>query len=473
MRAVVFRVAIGIAVLILGFAGNVGAQQWPNASTYSDAPRMARKCSLRYVHQMWVCQQPTTVRRSFQQNFNRGDYPGVNSYDQSYARGNGYQSSGEYGAADSRDTNAPTVYQPPRDNYNPVPSYTQHSQPNFSSFEDSSASTAPVENPFPTSFSLSEGSKNPVYMDAVWGRGSQAPGPQVASFYNQGFASDATVRAYVGNLSMRVVRCHQVNDIGDQRTVRVDMDRANFQYTQVIDGILLRAAELVWRECPYTQTMHGINYYVFDLHEIDLYLPDGSLALRASLANHALFGNGNDFRWWVENFAAERDRQLAQTAAQARFAQQMQEANQRTSDTFGFIGRLIELAILGGIFYWLYSLRETFARWYYSLTPHPAKAIIDHAVGSNAPLNEHDLADAMRETPSNPVEQDVRRRQADELMQRARQHADKLRAEAERLRKKASEEGAFIRSQTDLADAAVSAELEKARVNALRKRVME
>jgi len=132
---------------------------------------------------------------------------------------------------------------------------------------------------------------------------------------------------------------------------------------------------------------------------------------------------------------------------------------------------LFEIGFLIWVAYFLFSKRETIARWYYFLAPHPATAMVEASIERGVELDGQAFADLMRPVPGGRIEKEVRAEQARRLCERAQQHAERLRAEADRVQEEARRDREFITAQDDLVKATVAHERAKARLDALRQRV--
>ena len=347
------------------------------------------------------------------------------------------------------------------------------------------ASDASSADAMANSFSLPEGSDNPSYIEPLNGN-QRDQGPLIKSFYGEGFASDKLLRSYVGELHISMVHCDQSRGSTiDHRVVRVGLGRGNYTWKKIVDGILLRAAEFAWQNCPrtYRPLLHNAVDYYYDVHEVDVYLPDGSLAIRASIGiwpggDGDLWSN-KEYTWSVDDIAsrqkqeAERIKQAQAAEAQA-VREQASEAQQRESQAREdgvnrrLVSRITWTVIIGGLLLWQ---RERIAGWYYSLTPHPAGDLIDYAIEAGEPIDTKALVELMTPLPVNRIEKRVRQEQAVKLAARAHKHTQDLLAEAEQLHAQARDEAAFIRAQQELAYATIAHEQAKAQLDALRRRM--
>lgn len=131
------------------------------------------------------------------------------------------------------------------------------------------------------------------------------------------------------------------------------------------------------------------------------------------------------------------------------------------------IAILVALGV--GLVFVLYRYRESFARWYYSLTPHPAQSMVEATMDRGIELDGKVFAEIMRPIPGGRIEKEVRAEQARALAERAHRYAERMRAEAERIKAKAQQDAEYIKAQDELVKAAIVHEQAKARLDALRK----
>ncbi|HEX3651858.1 MAG TPA: hypothetical protein VHU18_03445 [Rhizomicrobium sp.] len=265
------------------------------------------------------------------------------------------------------------------------------------------------------------------------------------------------------------------------RKVRATLSKpgANWRDPQVLRALLRGGAKAADDLCPLNiKNIMGQLSPDHTIGEFDVYASPAAGAAQQLVMRAQSFLAILGYTWEsVED--VERENQAAAQAAAAQaeqerrneeWARERQLQAQREAAESAPYKLVFWLLVLAGVIFWN---RERLMRLYYSLTPHPASAVLSQALTTNSPLNEHSFEAAMRDLPTNRYEREVRHRQADKLKRRATEHASALRKEAERLRRKAQEDAAVIRDHTELAEAAVAAELEKARVSALRKRVRE
>lgn len=296
---------------------------------------------------------------------------------------------------------------------------------------------------------------------------------KILAAYGQGFASDELIRARVGELKISMDNCDVRLDT-DRRVVRVKLSRRDIEYPTVVDGVLLKAAEFAWNACSRGQR--------FNLKEVDIYFPDGSLAYSASLGDFVygdtILGPAEEYHWHILRDGPAEARQRAQEAAfqaeRVAMAQRAAEASARSAaewnNFFSNIWTGIKILFFGAIAVWLFSMRETFMRWYYLFTPHPATSMVETAMHTGAELDGKAFAEIMRPMPGGRIEKEVRADQARKLAERAHRYAESMRAEADRIKAKAHEDAEFIKAQDELLKAATVHEQAKARLDALRKR---
>lgn len=165
------------------------------------------------------------------------------------------------------------------------------------------------------------------------------------------------------------------------------------------------------------------------------------------------------------------EQRAATAAASARAAQQAQERAIREEEgrkfTAAFWGwvRLIGLAVL---LLWLYAKREAILSWYYSLTPHPARDMVEHRIGGGGPIDGELFAEIMQVVPGGRIEQRVRVEQARRLAAMAREAAEARLRELERLKARALQEAEYLRAQAELHSAVEGHEMAMARLDAVR-----
>ena len=296
--------------------------------------------------------------------------------------------------------------------------------------------------------------------------------------YGLGFATDEEVEGALGTLTFSMTECGHRGLGSVSRSVRVTSTKSDYGNRRVIETMLRRAAEFAWGNCPLHFWFGGSYLPALqrDIDRVDLYLPDGGEALQVSnLRGDDTFDVGKSYKWdYVQDIGDQRRQEAARQAAQVQQEQQRAEAyarHQAESDQFwSNVWFWIKVTFWGAIAAWLFSMRETFMRWYYLLTPHPATAMVEAAIHRGVELDGKAFADIMRPMPGGRIEKEVRAQQAHALAAKAHQYAEKMRAEADRIKAKAQQDAEFIRAQDELAKAAIVHEKAKARLEALRNR---
>lgn len=327
-----------------------------------------------------------------------------------------------------------------------------------------------------------------ILLFAGIGTSAIADEPRIVPSYGQGFASDAELRSAVGRQTYRMEACDRSKDLDeDTRAVRIDLARGDFERGPVIDALLRNGARFAWRECPrpYYDIVwdHLTGDFHYDVSSIQIYLPDGTLAVQGKLGRW-LHGDGitgsrgvyewasvrNVYREMLEaNAQAEREA-IARQRRAAQIAQQEQSDREARSALWG----RLRLLLLGAVALWAFLKREKVLYWYYSLTPHPATNMVDQAINSGFKLDGDAFARAAVITADNTIERSVREAQARRLTERWRDHEQALRSEEAALvreeQKRAEDENARLEAEQALLRAAIAHEEAAARVEALRKR---
>lgn len=162
---------------------------------------------------------------------------------------------------------------------------------------------------------------------------------------------------------------------------------------------------------------------------------------------------------------AERERlaAIAQAQQEALAVERAEEWRQWWANVYFYF----RMAVGIGVVVCLFLARETFARWYYLMSPHPAAHIVEGAIASRTPIDGRALSTVMTPMPGSRTLQEVRATQARDLAARAAHHTDQLRAEAERVRENALRETEYLNAQEALARAAEEHERAQARLAAL------
>ncbi|MDO8575981.1 MAG: hypothetical protein Q7R90_01560 [bacterium] len=297
--------------------------------------------------------------------------------------------------------------------------------------------------------------------------------------YGSGFATDEEVEGALGTLTFSMTECGHRGLGSISRSVRVTSSKSDYGNRRVIETMLRRAAEFAWGNCPLHFWFGGSYLPALqrDIDRVDLYLPDGSQALRAAnLLGDLAFNEGKSYKWGsVQDVGEQLRQEAAQKAAEAQRQRAAAEAAARSAaewDQFwSNVWLWIKILFWGAIAAWLFSMRETIMRWYYFLTPHPATGMVEATMHRGVELDGKAFAEIMRPIPGGRIEKEVRAEQARALAERAHRYAETMRAEADRIKAEAQRETEFIKAQDELAKAAIVHEKAKARLDALRKRV--
>ncbi|TAL00089.1 MAG: hypothetical protein EPO08_14760 [Rhodospirillaceae bacterium] len=297
--------------------------------------------------------------------------------------------------------------------------------------------------------------------------------------FGQGFASDEEVEQALGTVTFSVTECAGKGFGMSALSVRATSTKPNYENRRVVETLLRRAAEFAWEHCQihFIFGMEQTAAVHREIDAVDLYLPDGSLALRAhSLRGDDAFDIGKSYKWdSVENVGEERRQEAARVAAQQQQDQQRAAAYARyeaeRQQFWANVWFYIKLTFWSAIALGLFLKRGIFMRWYYFLTPHPAQSMVDAAIDGRAELDGKAFAEIMRPIPGGRIEKEVRAAQARALSEKAHRYAEEIRIEADRIRAEAKRDAEFINAQDELAQAALVHEKAKARLDALRKRV--
>jgi hypothetical protein len=306
--------------------------------------------------------------------------------------------------------------------------------------------------------------------------------------FGQGYASQADVEAALGHLTFKVTACKNAAIGRPDRSVAVTATKPYYENRRVVEAVLYQAAQYAWRACPLHVILGGferIQQLWYGVRSVELFLPDGSLAIRATGLNPQL---GGTIGWAkIEDVGTERRRAYARAVARAaqqrRIALVMAQGRAHWAAFWTTVKTLVidvPLAIMAFlVLRWFYRRRESILRWYYLLTPHPARQMVEDAITRGVALDGAAFAELMRPIPGGRVEKQVRAEQGRALAERARQFEERLRAEANhltaaearRVAAQAHADAEFTTAQNELAQAAVAHEKAKARLDALRKRI--
>jgi hypothetical protein len=363
------------------------------------------------------------------------------------------------------------------------PSQPQVPLPQQSTPDETAAETPPDEHPIPSVFTLPEGTTAAEYVEPITGTRHET-GPSIVSFYDRGYGSDDEIRTHVGAVKMQMVSCVPFNGVRDERSVRVDVTQTDYQATRVIDGLLLRAAEFVWRECPHRYEKSPYFFgtdYRYDVGVISIYMSDGLLAISASLGmtgrgGDTIFGSSSRYWWAVQDVYANQKQQLAaqqaeQAAAAERARQQQLFAQQRAAqarsdaETAHIVWVIIRILAIAGVLFWQ---RERIARWYYfTFHPHPAEGTVRSAISSGCLLDGNQLSAVLGEVPSGDrIFREVRIAQMDALITQMQTATRSHIREMERQAQGKYAQAAVQEAQAALGAAAVALEQAKAMLHA-------
>lgn len=340
-------------------------------------------------------------------------------------------------------------------------------------------------------------------------------GPTIAPQFGGAPAGDDDVDQAVGDVTYSMDVCHPGGAYlfpPDSRVVRATVSKLPDDFEQrgdVIDAILVKAAQYAWQTCPipYVSAFgRETNDFHYNLHEVDIYGPDGALAVAASLGTQGGFGVTGDQPLWSSHHgyywlgyrdvlaetraqAAQQAQQQAQADAQAQQEEQAQaaqtQAQQAQAQTDAtnragfnqFLGSLWTAIKWGAALLfvlWLFGKRQVIARWYYfTFHPHPAGRLIERAIATPAssPADLNNLADALSDVPGgSSTFRKVRLEQAERLYRKLNEASVKRQREIERRAKKsakqAREEAAHYGMQEALMRAAEALERAKAAAKA-------
>jgi hypothetical protein len=234
----------------------------------------------------------------------------------------------------------------------------------------------------------------------------------------------------------------------------------------VLSALFLRGARYAWDQCPRpfidlsSQKPNG--HFHYDVSQVGIYEPDGTLAYSAALGGPTGPGDmglwpGQRYEWnRFRNALSEQAQQAATDQKAAEHAQLVAQgqailnARQDTTEaavkhsTHVFVN-VMRLVFLVGIGLFLWSRRLPLLRWYYGLTPHPAAVVVHNIVNEGAGYDRAYLDRVLAEVPTSPVEREVRLAQSRSLLETLNRHAAATKARLE-------EETAYVKSQAGLAE---------------------
>lgn len=252
------------------------------------------------------------------------------------------------------------------------------------------------------------------------------PPPQLTT----GFATTAELAREYGNVHYELIDCNP-----NLPQVDVGITTSEFEYGS---GLTRFAAELIRRAVIFAQErcVDGpwqVNWVTIN-HNGEQ--PNATYGL-------SLIGTGNDFQYTRMNDSSN---------------------NYYWTHLYHDVWGWMKIVPFGVIALILIAKWETFVRWYYILTPHPAADMVDAAVAGGA-IDGKVFADLMRPVPGNRIERQVRTEQARRLETLARETEAQLRRRADEAKRKLQEEATFRAAQRDMHDATVDAQLAKARAD--------
>jgi len=278
-------------------------------------------------------------------------------------------------------------------------------------------------------------------------------------YTGKAFADAADVSRVFGSTRFTLESCDQ------QKSVRIDVDR----YDLAADGSLNIAKELLRQSTFYLLQQCAWpgepTYTTDDSYSARIVLPDGTEAVRASgLFRGSAYGPYDPSKAPMYTVPVYIWQHYQDSVSAARDS----AVRESWSASLDRIWHFIQLIAVAALLVWLLTKWQTFVRWYYLLTPHPARSLVYTAV-SGGEIDGKLFAQILRPVPGNRIEREVRARQAQELERLARQTESMLRRRAEEAKQKLREEAAYRSAQREMHDATVDAQLAKARADMLDK----
>lgn len=323
------------------------------------------------------------------------------------------------------------------------------------------------------------------FSTALFGAGSARADywrPPMKPLDAAGFASDDQVAASAGSVSVEVVcPSRQIMD-AMKRGARVTVQKPGLHDPGVLSTLLHDALEQIWTQCDTAMGSFG-NSVGF----VEIYAPDSAGGTPALVYRANEFFDVTGMWTNLVDVVAERQQQEAAAAEQQAEAQQAAEAAQQRAAQLAAQQRAaeadsaawnawwaglwlkIKLAFLLAAGLWLATKWETFVRWYYELTPHPAADMIHAAINGGVELDGEVFGEVLKAVPGGSIEQQVRRKQAERLTALMRESNDSLRRKAEELNRKLREEAKYQAAHADLHQAALDQQLAAKRAEAFAK----
>jgi len=310
--------------------------------------------------------------------------------------------------------------------------------------------------------------------------------PPYQQVFGAGFAAPPEVENALGRLTYSITACRNEAVGMPSRSVSVTSEKSEYEDRRVVETVLYWATLYAWRACPLPVIwgmVRPLPQPRFEVKSIELYLPDGGLAIRATGLSSAM----GPYRWaTVEDVGAAQREMAARQAAQQEQAQQLAQARQAEEDqsrrdaeewsqrrdrwaawsraheddakqiAIGVGALIVSMA--------LWRKRTAILRWYFfNFHPHPAEPMVRAALRGGA-LDGNALASALGEVPSrNSILRDVRIVQGERLVERMSRVSERtIKRDLARARED-HERAAFHGVQEAIALAAVA--LERARAS--------
>ncbi len=307
--------------------------------------------------------------------------------------------------------------------------------------------------------------------------------PKVTPYSRAGVATQAVVEEAVGQRNLTMVSCNKDGkETDDKRAVDVRLQKSALETPGVIDAVLLEAAKFAWDQCsrPYISLYSGNPeaFVHYNVHRVRIFLPDGTTPITATLGDSPGAGDFPQepgmfpYTWSVQDqYVLTHQRQAAadyEAGIQQRLRAQQEVRDQEHAKIWGWI-RLFVLAVVA---FWVWCQREKILYWYYSLTPHPAAALVNGAIDSGTELDAERFGRLAKIRGDNPVEKRVRADQVRALTDRWRKHERALRSEEAKLVQReveaAKRTSERLKAEAALVEAAIAHELAATRVAALK-----
>lgn len=302
---------------------------------------------------------------------------------------------------------------------------------------------------------------------------------------SEAMASADEIAAAVGNVTFDIACPDQREHVGsggdpyDQRGVRIHLSKAGLAYRQrpVLSALLNGAIASAQSECRLTMDGPNGPYDNGNVAFADIY------AKPQKGASETLVAHARDYfplyGYWdrvIDIYADQEQTEAldrakkeqaaawaAQTQATARDGpgnggipvgdpeRQRNQGHELGDAVSAFFWRWAKIICGVSLAIWLFNRREAIAEWYYSLTPHPATAMLNQRLFDGSPLDDAAFAEIMAEQPGNDIERKVRVAQAVKLAERARSALEANRKALERMKAQALKDAKFTAAQAELA----------------------